>query len=378
MKKTTALKQRIDELNEFIDYLEKVPDIREDWRLSHSLLEVLFIVFCSQINGFESFTEYEIYGKSKLTFLRRFLPYKNGCPSRVTFHRVLATLDPKTLEELLTSWTRIVINQEEPDVIAIDGKTHCGARGMDEKIHLVGAFATTKGIMIGQEKVADKSNEIMAIPLLLDKLYVENQIITIDAMGCQKAIARKIIEKKAHYILALKENHKTFHAEVALYFNDTENKVSTSETLEKARGRVETRRCSVTSDIDWFCEKGLWKNLTTIVKLESICHKKGKETTEIRYFITDLPPNADVILTCIRAHWGIENNLHWVLDVIFREDNRLLWNDNVLQNEAIIRRCALNVIRSYKIRYSNITAIKTIRKLLIGDDDEMEKILREF
>lgn len=378
MKRTEALKERINELNKFVDYLEKVPDIRDDWRLSYSLIEVLFIVFCSQINGFESFTEYEIYGKSKLTFLRRFLPYKNGCPSRVTFHRVLATLDPKTLEDLLISWTRIVVNPEEPHVLAIDGKTHRGARGGDENVHLVGAFATKKGIMIGQEKVADKSNEITAIPVLLDKLYIENQVVTIDAMGCQKAIADKIIEKKAHYILALKENHKTFYEDVSFYFSDPENKVSTAETLEKVRGRVETRRCSVTSDIDWFHEKGLWKNLKTIVKLESTCHKKGRETTEIRYFITDLSADAAYILTCIRAHWGIENKLHWVLDVIFREDDRLLWNDNVVQNEAIIRRCALNVIRSYKTRYGNDTAIKTIRKLLIGDDDQMEKILREF
>ena len=154
--------------------------------------------------------------------------------------------------------------------------------------------------------------------------------------------------------------------------------MSTSETLEKARGRVETRRCSVTSDIEWFHEKEQWKNLKTIVKLESTCHKKGRETTEIRYFITDLPADAAYILTCIRAHWGIENNLHWILDVIFREDDRLLWNDNVIQNEAIIRRCALNVIRNYKTRHNNDTAIKTIRKLLIGDDDEMEKVLREF
>lgn len=368
----------MSEINEFIEELKKVSDTRQEWRLSYSLSEVLLIVFCSQINGFESFTEYEAYGKSKLSFLRGFLPYENGCPSRVTFHRVLATIDPAKLEDLLVSWMRMIINKDIPGVVAIDGKRHCGGQGIDETVHLVGAFATDKGVIIGQEKVADKSNEITAIPLLLDKIYVENQVITIDAMGCQKEIAAKIAEKKAHYILALKENHKTFYEEVSLYFNDPENDYVMAETLEKARGRVELRRCSVTSNGDWFCEKSLWKNLQTFVKLESKCHKKGKESIEIRYFITDLPPDPDYILSCVRAHWGIENNLHWMLDVVFNEDDRMLWNNHVLQNEAIIRRCALNVIRSYKTKYNNKTAIKTICKLLMADDDMMGKILREF
>lgn len=197
-------------------------------------------------------------------------------------------------------------------------------------------------------------------------------------MGCQKAIVDKIIEKEAHYIVALKENHKTFYKEVDLYFKDPENMVSRAQTLEKTRGRMEHRQCFVTSDIHWFCEKGSWNRLQTIVKLESICHQKGTEMRQTRYFITDLPPDAAHLLHCIRAHWGIENNVHWVLDVVFKEDDRLLWNKHVIQNEAIIRRCALNAIRRYKECYARNTPLKTLRKLFISDNQEFEKVLREF
>lgn len=152
MRKKENSTDALNELNEFIEHLKEIPDSRDNWRLSHSLAEVLCVIFCAQISGFESFTEYEIYGKQKIDFLRRFLPYTNGCPSRVTFHRVLAILDPKKLEDLLISWTRKVLNSENPDVVAIDGKTHRGACG-NEKIHLVGAFATKTGILIGQEKI---------------------------------------------------------------------------------------------------------------------------------------------------------------------------------------------------------------------------------
>lgn len=373
------LEHREEELNEIASSLTKIPDLRDNWRLSHLLAEVLFIVLCAQLNGFETFGEYVLYGKEKLPFLRKFFPYKNGCPSKVTFYRVLSLIEPKKLERFLEEWMRKTVNPTESHVIAVDGKTHRGAQG-DESVHLVGAFATNSGLLIGQEKVADKSNEITAIPLLLDRLSIANQIITIDAMGCQKEIAQKIVEKKAHYILALKENHKTFYEEVDLYFKQPCEKaaIQMSETLEKERGRVEHRQCFVTSHIDWFEDKDQWTNLRTFVNVQTYCHAKGKERTETRYFISDLPADSDLILAATRAHWGIENRLHWLLDVVFKEDDRILWHKNVIQNEAVLRRCALNIIRKYKTHHNDQRAIKSLRKILIGNDDVMVKVLNEF
>lgn len=199
-------------------------------------------------------------------------------------------------------------------------------------------------------------------------------------MGCQKNIAEKIINQGADYVLSLKANHKNLYEDVALYFKDPcpDANMASSETLEKARGRVEHRKCFATKNIDWLAEKIQWKGFRTIVKLESFRHVKGKETKEISYFITSLPPDSELIMKSIRSHWGIENKLHWVLDVVFKEDDRILWNKNVIQNEAIIRRLALNLIRKYKTKYNDQRAIKTLRKILINNDELMGEILNEF
>jgi hypothetical protein len=200
--KKIDLQGREEELNDLVQQLKTLPDTREGWRLRHTLVEVLFIVLCAQMNGFETFSEYVLYGKEKLEFLRRFFNYPNGCPSRATFYRILSIVEPKKLENILEEWMKQVVTADTSQVIAIDGKTHCGAKG-EGSMHLVGAFATNNGLLIGQEKVMDKSNEITAIPLILDRLRIKNQIITIDAMGCQKDIAEKIINKSGDYILAL-------------------------------------------------------------------------------------------------------------------------------------------------------------------------------
>ena len=242
-------------------------------------------------------------------------------------------------------------------------------------------FATKDGLILGQEKVCDKSNDITAIPKLLDILHLRNQIITIDAIGCQKAISEKILSKKADYVLSLKENHPTLYHETALYFNDVLNKRETYEVKNKSKIDHCLMKCSVTDDISWVPDLKKWKGLKSLAMVETIQTKGDNHTKDVRYFISNLEPDPKVILNSVReAHWGTQNNLHWILDVIFKEDDQILflWDKNVIQNESLIRRFALNLIKQYKTTYNDNTAFKTIRKVLTADDDKLEQILRKF
>lgn len=378
------LEEREEELKKFISYVDEIPDSRRQWQVGYSLAEIFLVVLCAQICGFESLREYEEYGKIKLKFLRNFLPYKDGPPSKSTISRVLALICPEKLESIFILAMQQVLSPQEPQVIAIDGKTNRGfmTEG-EEKLHLVSAYATNSGLVLGQEKVEDKSNEITAIPELLEILFLENQIVSIDAMGCQKNIAKKIREKKANYILALKGNQGNLHDNVSLYFEGPEHLKACHffEHNDKGHGRVETRRCYATEAIEWLEERHKWTDLKTIFMIESIRYIKGKESLERRHFIASLPPNPKSLLAGVRAHWGIENNLHWILDVIFHEDQRIIWNQNIAQNESIIRKMALNLIKQYQIIRKADTgkakvAIKTLRKLLLADDYGMAMLLK--
>jgi predicted transposase YbfD/YdcC len=234
--------------------------------------------------------------------------------------------------------------------IAIDSRRHRGVVTDDseDNLHLVHAYGVESGIVFGQEKVSDKSNEITAIPVLLDNIEIEQQIISIDAMGCQKAIAEKIINKKADYVLSLKGNQGQLHADIQLYFQETNHLASCEyfETHDKGHGRIETRKCYVTEKISWLKEaKESWSGLRSIVAVESIRLINEVETREMRYFISSLPPNPQRLLTVIRGHWSVES-WHWCLDVVFREDDRIVWNRRFAHNEAIIRRVALNLLKN--------------------------------
>ncbi len=270
--------------------------------------------------------------------------------------------------------------------IAIDGKTHRGAQPVDDdisKLHLVHAYGIESGLLLGQEKVDSKSNEINAIPTLLDALYIEGQIVTIDAMGCQKEIAKKIREKKADYVLALKGNQGHFHRDVEARLNNSDF-LAQCEQYEiadhkAAHGRQEIRRCYITDKIDWLEGREKWKDLKTIAKVERTFIEKGKETTEARYFICSVASQPKNVLQAVRGHWGIES-MHWSLDVVFQEDNRIIWNQNVAHNESTIRRMSLNLLKKFQSESSFgvgkvKVAIKTLRKLLLGDDNQIEGLL---
>lgn len=377
--------ERASEIENFLRELPEDRDPRSKRGRSFLLGELFLIVLCAQICGFESLREYEAYGKIKLGLLRRFLPYERGAPSKSTIARILCVFEPVFLEDLLLKWMNCIVQSHpEQKHIAIDGKAHRGVQAEcdENKLHLVHAFGVESGLLLGQEKVAEKSNEITAIPKLLDALYVEKQIVTIDAMGCQKSIAKKIREKKADYVLALKGNQGHFYEDIELYLSNEKQLSQTTqcEAIDKGHGRLEIRRCYVTDNITWLVGKQDWQDLKTIAKVERISTQKGVETKENRYYISSLSADPEQILKASRAHWGVENNLHWTLDVVFHEDDRIIWNQNFARNESTIRRIALNFLKKfqqtceYNVGKTKI-ALKTLRKVLFGDDRNMEKLI---
>jgi len=382
--------EREEVLNSLLEEIGKQKDPRINRCKRFSLGEIFFLVLNAQICGYETFREYEAYGQLKLSFLKRFLPYKKGSPSRSTIARVLAFFDPKHLEKLFIEWMKKIVSLEatktlenDQGVVAIDGKTHCGARG-EEKLHLVSAFDTNSGLILGEEKVQDKSNEITAIPLLLDSLAVQGNLISIDAMGCQIAIAEKIISKGADYLLALKGNQGLLLEDVRDYFEskDCLKNCDVVTRVDKGHGRIEKRTCYTTNDINWIDKKSDWIGFKSIVMVIAERTINGKLTVEKRFYISSVKSDPVRLLLATRAHWGIENSLHWVLDVIFGEDNRIIWNQNIAQNESIIRRIALNLLKKYRLTMptksakSEKIALKTLRKILSHDDEKMFKLLQ--
>ena len=378
------LLERQEEIAGFIRGLNELKDPRSRQGRSFSLAEIFLLLLCAQLCGFESLREYEAYGEMKLSLLKRFLPYKKGPPSKSTLCRILSLFEPVFLEQMLMEWMSSVMRDARPGGhTAIDGKTHRGFQKEEEdSLHLVHAYSVEAGLVLGQEKVSEKSNEITAIPRLLNALQIENQIVTIDAMGCQKEIAKVIRDRKADYVFGLKGNHERLHEDVELYFTDKNllKHCAHVKQVDKGHGRLEIRQCYVTDKIEWLEGRQDWKGLKTIARIESVRIIKGQESREVRHFISSLPADPAMILRAVRAHWEI---MHWCLDVIFREDERIIWNRNFARNEAIIRRCALNLLKKFQETClyhvgSAKVALKTLRKLLVGNDEDMAMLLRSI
>ena len=392
------LEDREEEIDCVIQSFLSLKDTRYSYNIHYTLEEVLFLVLCAQICGCESLREYELYGKVKLDFLRRYLPYKYEIPSHTTIGRILAVLDPPELEGRFTECAQRIVSlqnqqeslksqEQETSVIAIDGKTHRGFKSKDDgnSLHIVSAFATKDGLTLGQVKVPDKTNEITAIPDLLDMLHIAGQIVTIDAMGCQMEIARKIRSRGADYILALKGNQGSLHQAAIDYFQEPDKlqKCSFYEQHNKGHGRIEHRQCYAAQPTIPEEFSNNWQDLKTIVMIKSSRIVKGIEQNETRYFISSLQANAQLLLPATQLHWAIENHSHWVLDVIFKEDDRVIWNRNMAYNESIIRRIGLNLLKAYQqvaqpLVRSDKPSLKAMRKLIIADDARMEQLLRCF
>jgi len=351
---------------------ETLTDRRQEWKILHSLHEIIVMVICAVVAGSEAWYQIEHYCQSKEKWFRKKLKLKlaNGIPSHDTFERVFAMIDPKEFQENFHIWTSETVKLIEGETISIDGKTICASKGDEHRaIHMVSAWANSQKLVLGQVRTNEKSNEITAVPQLLDTLDIAGCVVTADAMSCQKDIAERITDKQADYVLGLKSNQPNLHDDVKLYFDSFEGSQKIT-TKEKGHGRIETREYYLETDIDWLWQKAKWPGLNGIGMVKSRVLENDAFREETRYFITSLT-DVKRFAKSTREHWGIENSLHWVLDVAFNEDNCRMRKDNSGENFAVIRHFALNLLR----KDSSKMSIKAKRHRCAYDDDFLFNIL---
>ena len=332
-------------------------DPRVIGRCSHSLNDILIIALCAMLCGAEDWDSIAQFGHAKASFFKRFLGLPNGIPSADTFARVFSMLSPRQFESCFRRWVEGLINTERHKLIAIDGKTvrrsHDRRRGQPP-IHIVNAFAGDTNLVLGHLKTEEKSNEITAIPELLERLLLRGCIVTIDAIGCQKAIAEQIIEQEGDYVLALKGNQGRLAQAVETFFDkaDQEGFQNTAwdyyEHGEKGHGREETRRLWCSDQLASIEEAEQWKGLHSVIMVESYRKVDEKETLEYRYYISSCEADAKLLFDAVRHHWRIENSLHWVLDMAFREDESRVRHAVAAENLSLLRKMALNILRQDK------------------------------
>lgn len=332
-------------IEKLVEILEKVEDPRRQWgNKRHKLNDVLIIGLCTIICGGEDFTDMETFGLERLEWLNGFLELPNGIPDSDTFRRIFERINPEILSECLRDW--LSITAEKGSVVSIDGKTIRGSKGAGHKAyHVVSAFVRENALTLGEVKVDEKSNEITAVPELLDMLDIEGAIVTADAMSCQREIVTKITEKKANYALAVKGNQPLLLQDIADYFAMDDKKCTIAETKEKGHGRIEHRIYQLSTDIDWLESQNNWANLQGIGAVHSKVFENGIETTATRYFITSLCDISE-FSKAVREHWGIENQLHWCLDVAFREDASRAKKDFSPLNLNVLRKIALPLLKA--------------------------------
>jgi len=368
-----------DETVVFLSYFNDLQDPRQPGKVTYPLDEILLLCLLAVLAGAESFTEIALFGVKKLEFLRRFRPFKDGTPAHDHLGDILAVLDAEQFQRCFVGWVAAVTGVPA-GVVAIDGKTvrRSGRkRGGKAPIHMVSAFAARQRLVLGQVKVAEKSNEIVAIPKLLDMLAIEGAIVTIDAMGCQRDIAQKIIDKKADYVLALKGNQGSLREDVEVLvaeqkakgFADTE--ISQDRTIDGDHDRIETRTTTVIHDVEWLQERHDWPGLKAVVMVESSREISGKIEQETRFYITSLVMLAHLLGPVVRSHWSIENSLHWVLDMVFRDDECRVRTDHAPANFTTIKHIAHNLLR--KVPGKN--SLRSRRKIAAWDDDFLASLV---
>ena len=330
------------------DLLSEVPDPRRSKSVAYPLHEVLFVALSAMLCSAESYTEFEEFGHMRREWLEKYLELNNGIPSHDTFRSVFMAIDPKQFNEFFIKWTGGLCRKDGQEIVAVDGKSLRGSSSKSKAVHLVNAWSCSNGLVLGQLKTEDKSNEITAFPLLLEQLAIKDAIVTIDAMGTQKAIAETINEAGAQYVLCLKKNHPELHDHVSIYMDDPQfsNEMATHETTDGDHGRVEVRKYWITDQIDWLASKSEWAGLKSLAKVQrSRSMPDGKTSQETAYYLCSIPADAELFGRCARAHWGVENRLHWVLDVTFNEDACQVREKKAAENLSLLRKMVLNLLK---------------------------------
>lgn len=363
----------------FLSYFNDLKDPRQQGKVAYPLDEILLLCLLAVLAGAETFVDIALFGATKREFLRRFRPFKDGTPAHDHLGDILSVLDPDQFQRCFVAWVAALTGLPE-GVVAIDGKTarrSCRKQAGAAAIHMVSAFAARQRMVLGQVKVSEKSNEIIAIPKLLDMLAIEGAIVTIDAMGCQRGIAQKIVDKKADYVLALKGNQGTLRDDVEVFvaeqkaanFKDTT--ISRDTTIDGDHGRIETRTTTVIHDVAWLRHRHHWPGLNAVMIVESSRETAAKIEQETRFYITSLALPANLVGPIVRAHWAIENSLHWVMDMVFRDDECRVRTDHAPANFTTIKHMACNLLRKAPGRES----LRLRRKAAAWDEKFLESLV---
>lgn len=361
-----------------LSVFSQIEDNRRDLNKLHELNDILVMAIIAVICGADTWNNIEEYCEAKEEWLSSFLNLTNGIPSHDTFNRVISSIDSVHFESCFIEWVSELINVTGvKEIVNIDGKTIRGAKqhGKKSPIHMVSAWAHNNNLVLGQVKVSEKSNEITAIPKLLEVLSLENSIVTIDAMGCQIAIAEKIIAKQADYVLAVKNNQEELHQNIEDEFRFSKA-IETFEDTDTGHGRIETRKCSVIKDFKHIENQDKWKNLQSIIRIESTREFKNSDKPKeisVRYYISSLDAEAKEFQHIIRSHWSIENKLHWTLDVAFSEDQSRKRDQNAAQNFSVLMKIALNLLKNEKTAKVGVKG----KRLKAGwDNHYLEKLIK--
>ena len=365
---------------EFLDSFADLDDPRQQAKVLYPLEEILLLCLCAVLSGADCWVDVAVYGQQRLQFLRRFLAFQHGTPSHDQLGILFAKLDSTQFQQCFIAWVQR-FTAAVRGVVAVDGKTlrrsfdHAGGQG---PIHLISAWSSAQRVVLGQRKVSQKSNEITAIPKLLELLELQGAVVTIDAMGTQRAIAAQITAQGADYVLGLKGNQGTLHEEVALLFDEQQDgfaghEVSEHRSHEKNHGRWETRRVVATEQIAWLQDNHDWPGLRSVAKVESRRELivEGKVEQETRYYISSLPADAKQIAAAVREHWGIENGLHWVMDMVFGDDECRIRSQNAPANFATVKHMASNLLRRGKGKHS----MRSSRHIAAWNEDFLFSLL---
>lgn len=366
-----------------IDHFRDIEDPRIERNKRHLIFDIIVVTICAVVCGCETWEDIEMYGKEKQQWLSKFLKLPNGIPSHDTIRRLFIRLNPEKLQDCFLSWVQSIRDISQGEIIAIDGKTV--RRSHDRYVgkgplHMISAWAHKNRLVLGQMKTDEHSNEITAIPELLQLLQVKGCIVTLDAIGCQKEIANQIIEREADYVLAVKANQQTLHEEIKWFFDEidvakdqAEGLIDYHKSVDKDHGRIEIRQYMCSSEIDWLKQfMKNWKGVRSIAMVQAKRIIGDTESVEQRYYLSSLPADAELLGTAIRSHWGIENSVHWVMDMVFREDESRMRKGHSPENFAILRRVALNLVkRDTTSKFS----LKARRKAAGWNNDYLERLL---